>query len=175
MRINYTSLGLICFTFGGSGSQKMQRRPRSRLRAKISGSGNKTFGGLKKPGRSTKLFMVLTESWETRKIAQSEKIEGKSKEDSGISEKEPRENEGDLVEAGRALRLRVAFRLEPGKGPEPENFRGRAEKTLEGPKKCFWIGLKALSGTDKTPRHRWIENYSGAPTSSPDLSSTSRC
>ena len=31
--------------------------------------------------------------------------------------------EGDLLEAGRALRLRVTFRQEPEKGSEPENFR----------------------------------------------------
>ena len=49
MRISYTSLGAVSTLLAAPDMSKLQRRLCSRLRAKYSVSGNKTFGGLKKP------------------------------------------------------------------------------------------------------------------------------
>ena len=56
----------------------------------------------------------------------------------GCLKKNPGRSEGDLLETGRALGLRVALRLTPGKGSEPENFRGDLKRPFKA-RKMFWI------------------------------------
>ena len=61
MRISYTSSGALCALFLTlPAPNKRPRQLRSRLRAKCSGSVNKTSVGLKGPERSEKV-MVLTD------------------------------------------------------------------------------------------------------------------
>ena len=60
----------------------------------------------------------------------------------------------------------MAFRLEPGKGSEPENFRGGLKRPLKT-LRMFWICLKALAGTDKIQIQKYVgerQNYSGVQT-----------
>ena len=75
--------------------------------------------------------MVLTRSWEREKMGSLKTSWGDVKKYLGCLKKNTRRIKGDLLETGTVLRLRVAFRREPGKGSEPEYPRG-SEKTLEG-------------------------------------------
>ena len=73
----------------------------------------------------------------------------------GCLKKNPGRIKGDLLETGRALRLRVTFGLERGKGSERESFRG-SEKILQGLKKCLDRSESAIEHGQNTglKRHR---------------------